>query len=299
MNSKPLEPRPAASAVEGSRYVRVLSIAGSDSGGGAGIQADLKTFAALGCYGMTAITAITAQNTQGVRSIHGVPAAILRDQIDAVVEDIGVDAVKIGMLHAPEVAEVVADAIRRHALPHVVLDPVMVATSGDRLIAPDTVRVLVEALFPLAAVVTPNLDEAGMLLGRTIQDEGAMDAAAQELLGLGAPAVLLKGGHLPGDALVDVLAVQGLAQHLRLRSARIPTRNGHGTGCTLSSAIAAHLALGSGLREAVAAAHAYVQAAITAGAPVRTGRGAGPLDHGHAPVAQRIHRDPAATGGAL
>ncbi len=156
MNSKPLEPRPAASAVEGSRYVRVLSIAGSDSGGGAGIQADLKTFAALGCYGMTAITAITAQNTQGVRSIHGVPAAILRDQIDAVVEDIGVDAVKIGMLHAPEVAEVVADAIRRHALPHVVLDPVMVATSGDRLIAPDTVRVLVEALFPLATVVTPD-----------------------------------------------------------------------------------------------------------------------------------------------
>lgn len=288
MNSKPLDPRAPAGSVDGPRYVRVLSIAGSDSGGGAGIQADLKTFAALGCFGMTAITAITAQNTQGVRSIHGIPPAMLRDQIDAVVEDIGVDAVKIGMLHAPEIACVVADAIRRHALPHVVLDPVMVATSGDRLIAPDTVAVLVEALFPLAAVVTPNLDEAGMLLGRGVADEAAMEAAAQDLLGLGANAVLLKGGHLPGDALVDLLARQGGEPPLRLRAARVDTRNGHGTGCTLSSAIAAHLAIGLALPEAVSAAHDYVQAAIQAGARVRTGRGSGPLDHGHAPVVQRI-----------
>jgi len=288
MNSKPLDPRAPAGPADGPRYVRVLSIAGSDSGGGAGIQADLKTFAALGCFGMTAITAITAQNTQGVRSIHGIPPAMLRDQIDAVVEDIGVDAVKIGMLHAPDIAEVVADAIRRHALPHVVLDPVMVATSGDRLIAPDTVAVLVEALFPLAAVVTPNLDEAGMLLGRGIADEAAMEAAAQDLLGLGANAVLIKGGHLPGDALVDLLARQGGEPPLRLRAARVDTRNGHGTGCTLSSAIAAHLAIGLALPEAVSAAHAYVQAAIQAGAGVCTGRGSGPLDHGHAPVVQRI-----------
>ncbi len=288
MNSKPLDPRAPAGPADGPRYVRVLSIAGSDSGGGAGIQADLKTFAALGCFGMTAITAITAQNTQGVRSIHGIPPAMLRDQIDAVVEDIGVDAVKIGMLHAPEIAEVVADAIRRHALPHVVLDPVMVATSGDRLIAPDTVAVLVEALFPLASVVTPNLDEAGLLLGRDIADEAAMEAAAQDLLGLGANAVLLKGGHLPGDALVDLLVRQGGEPPLRLRAARVDTRNGHGTGCTLSSAIAAHLAIGLALPEAVSAAHAYVQAAIQAGARVRTGRGSGPLDHGHAPVVQRI-----------
>lgn len=288
MNSKPLDPRAPAGPVDGPRYVRVLSIAGSDSGGGAGIQADLKTFAALGCFGMTAITAITAQNTQGVRSIHGIPPAMLRDQIDAVVEDIGVDAVKIGMLHAPEIACVVADAIRRHALPHVVLDPVMVATSGDRLIALDTVAVLVEALFPLAAVVTPNLDEAGMLLGRGVADEAAMEAAAQDLLGLGANAVLLKGGHLPGDALVDLLARQGGEPPLRLRAARVDTRNGHGTGCTLSSAIAAHLAIGLALPEAVSAAHDYVQAAIQAGARVRTGRGSGPLDHGHAPVVQRI-----------
>ncbi|MCP4515228.1 MAG: bifunctional hydroxymethylpyrimidine kinase/phosphomethylpyrimidine kinase, partial [Delftia sp.] len=158
------EPAPAARK----RYARVLIIAGSDSGGGAGIQADLKTCSALGCYGMTAITAITVQNTLGVSGIHGIPVDILRGQIDAVVEDIGADAVKIGMLATPEVVQVVADAIRRHQLRNVVLDPVMVATSGDRLIAPETASVLVRELFPLATVVTPNLDEAALLLGRSI-----------------------------------------------------------------------------------------------------------------------------------
>jgi len=287
-------PAPApttAPASGGRRYARVLSIAGSDSGGGAGIQADLKTFSALGCYGMTAITAITAQNTMGVRGIHGIPPAMLRAQIDAVVEDIGVDAVKIGMLHSPEVVRVVADAIRSHGLPHVVLDPVMVATSGDRLIATETVGALVGELFPLAALVTPNLDEAGWLLGRTIGGIDDLDAAADDLLALGARAVLLKGGHLPGDWVVDVLAGAGDspgAGHERLQSARIVTHNGHGTGCTLSSAIASHLALGLPLAAAVRAARAYILAAIAAGADVRTGRGHGPLNHGHAPVAQRI-----------
>ena len=269
------------------RYVRVLSIAGSDSGGGAGIQADLKTFAALGCYGMTAITAITAQNTQGVRAIHGIPPEMLRAQIDAVVEDIGVDAVKIGMLHSPEIVAVVADAVRRHGLPHVVLDPVMVATSGDRLIAAETVQVLVRELFPLAEVVTPNLDEAALLLGHAIDGPVALDAAARELLALGAPAVLLKGGHLAGDAVIDVLIETG-GQLTRLEAPRIATRNGHGTGCTLSSAIAAHLALGLPLAQAVTAARAYILGAIAAGAEVRTGQGTGPLNHGYAPVAQRV-----------
>ncbi len=268
------------------RYVRVLSIAGSDSGGGAGIQADLKTFAALGCYGMTAITAITAQNTQGVRAIHGIPPDMLRAQIDAVVEDIGVDAVKIGMLHSPEVVQVVADAIRRHRLPHVVLDPVMVATSGDRLTTSETVQMLVRELFPLAELVTPNLDEAALLLGRPLAGAHALDAAAQALLDLGAPAALLKGGHLPGDDVVDVLAQAGGRIH-RLASQRIATHNGHGTGCTLSSAIAAHLALGLPLVQAVEAARAYILGAIAAGAAVRTGHGHGPLNHGYAPVAQR------------
>lgn len=269
------------------RYVRVLSIAGSDSGGGAGIQADLKTFAALGCFGMTAITAITAQNTQGVRAIHGVPPDMLRAQIDAVVEDIGVDAVKIGMLHAPEVVQVVADAIRRHQLPNVVLDPVMVATSGDRLIAEETVAVLVRELFPLAALVTPNLDEGGWLLGRKIVDEDALAAAAGDLLALGAHAVLLKGGHLPGERVVDLLALPGGERH-RLASARIATRNGHGTGCTLSSAIAAHLARGLPLVQAVQAARTFILGAIAAGADVHTGQGHGPLNHGYAPVAQLL-----------
>lgn len=269
------------------RYVRVLSIAGSDSGGGAGIQADLKTFSALGCYGMTAITAITAQNTCGVTGIHGIPPEMLKAQIDAVVQDIGVDAVKIGMLHSPEVVRVVANAIRKYQLPNVVLDPVMVATSGDRLIAAETVSVLVHELFPLAEVVTPNLDEAGWLLERSIKGAETLDEAAQALCALGARAVLLKGGHLPGDWVVDVLATRsGLRQ--RLESARIATHNGHGTGCTLSSAIAAHLAQGLPLQQAVERARAYILGAIAAGADVTTGRGHGPLNHGYAPVAQLV-----------
>ena len=271
------------------RYVRVLSIAGSDSGGGAGIQADLKTFSALGCYGMTAITAITAQNTLGVTGIHGVPPDMLRAQIDAVAQDIGVDSVKIGMLASPEVVRVVAQAIRTHRLPHVVLDPVMVATSGDRLIARETVQVLVNELFPLAAVVTPNLDEAALLLGREIEGIDDLDDAARDLLALGAPAVLLKGGHLKGERVVDLLATRsGLRQ--RLESARITTHNGHGTGCTLSSAIAAFLAQGLPLPQAVEKARAYILGAIAAGADVHTGQGHGPLNHGYAPVAQVVLR---------
>lgn len=279
----------ASSASSQPRYVRVLSIAGSDSGGGAGIQADLKTFCALGCYGMTAVTAITAQNTLGVTGIHGVPPEMLRAQIDAVAQDIGVDAVKIGMLATPEVVLVVAQAIRTHRLPHVVLDPVMVTTSGDRLIASETVQVLVNELFPLAAVVTPNIDEAALLLGREIDGIDALEDAAQELLGLGAPAVLLKGGHLKGERVVDLLAMQA-GERKRLESARIATHNGHGTGCTLSSAIAAFLAQGHALPQAVEKARAYILGAIAAGADVHTGQGHGPLNHGYAPVAQLVVR---------
>lgn len=271
------------------RYARVLSIAGSDSGGGAGIQADLKTFSALGCYGMTAITAITAQNTLGVRAIHGIPVDMLRAQIDAVAEDIGVDAVKIGMLHTPDVVRVVVKAIARHQMLQVVLDPVMVATSGDRLMEQATVDVLVQELFPLSTVVTPNLDEAALLLGRAIDGADALDEAATALLALGAPAVLLKGGHLPGDTVTDVLALAG-GGRLRLQSPRIATHNGHGTGCTLSSAIACHLALGLPLPQAVEQARAYILGAIAAGADVRTGQGHGPLNHGYAPLAQRVVR---------
>jgi hydroxymethylpyrimidine/phosphomethylpyrimidine kinase len=269
------------------RYARVLTIAGSDSGGGAGIQADLKTFAALGCYGMSAITALTAQNTVGVQGIHAVPAEFLKAQIQSVVEDIGVDAVKIGMLHAPGIVEVVAWAIDHYKLTNVVLDPVMVATSGDRLIANDTVQVLVRELFPRVSVITPNLDEAALLLGRDIPHAQALDTAAQDLLAMGANAVLLKGGHLAGDEVVDLL-VQAHGPSQRLASKRIASRNVHGTGCTLSSAIAANLALGHSLSEAVTLARTFILGAIAQGAEVTTGHGHGPLNHGFAPVP--LHR---------
>ncbi len=268
-------------------YPRVLSIAGSDSGGGAGIQADLKTFSALGCYGMTAITAITAQNTQGVRAIHGVPIDVLKSQIEAVLDDIGTDALKIGMLHAPEVVEVVAWAIRHYGIRLVVLDPVMIATSGDRLIAEETVAVLVKELFPLASVVTPNLDEAELLLGHPISNQAELLPAAQALLALGAPAVLLKGGHLAGNQVVDVLQLAS-GETLELAAPRIDSANVHGTGCTLSSAIAANLALGQELSLAVKNARRYILQAIEAGHAVRTGLGHGPLNHGFAPVAMHL-----------
>lgn len=271
----------------GLRYPRVLSIAGSDSGGGAGIQADLKTFSALGCYGMTAITAVTAQNTLGVSAIHGVPVEVLKAQICSVMDDIGVDALKIGMLHSPELVRVVAWAIDEYRIERVVLDPVMVATSGDRLIAEETIAVLVGELFHRVTLVTPNLDEAALLLGGAISSVAALDDAAARLLALGAHAVLLKGGHLPGDEVVDVLAMRGEALQ-RLQSSRIASGNVHGTGCTLSSAIAAGLALGLSLPQAVAEARRYVLQAIAAGAQVHTGGGHGPLNHGHAPVPMRL-----------
>ena len=269
------------------RYARVLSIAGSDSGGGAGIQADLKTIAALGGYGMTAITAITVQNTVGVRAIQALPAELLAQQIDAVAEDIGVDAVKIGMLHDVAVVRAVAAALQRHRFPHVVLDPVMVATSGDKLITQDTVAVLISELFPLATLITPNLDEAGWLIGRNIRGVDELEGAARELLALGARAVLLKGGHLDGPELTDLLLAPPAAPQ-RWSARRIATRNTHGTGCTLSSAIACQLALGEPLAAAVQSARAYVRGALAAGAEVATGHGHGPLNHGFAPQPTRV-----------
>ncbi len=269
------------------QYPRVLSIAGSDSGGGAGIQADLKTISALGCYGMTAITALTAQNTQGVRAIHAVPPQMLQDQIDAVVEDIGVHAAKIGMLHAPEIVATVAAAIDRHRLAPVVLDPVMVATSGAVLIGEAAIAELVTRLFPRVALVTPNLDEAALLVGRGLGGEAEMLEAAQRLQAMGARAVLIKGGHLAGDVVSDLLVEADGRVHW-LRAGRIDSPNTHGTGCTLSSAIAARLALGDTLVEAVSAAHDFVRAALAAGASVRTGHGSGPLNHGFAPAPMRV-----------
>lgn len=270
-------------------YPRVLSIAGSDSGGGAGIQADIKTFSALGCFGMTAITALTAQNTCGVRAIHAVPPEMLRDQIDAVLEDIGADAVKVGMLHAPDIVRTVAQAIDRHQLQRVVFDPVMVATSGAKLIDDPAIAVLVTELFPRATLITPNLDEAALLVGRPLHTPQDMALAAAELLARGARAVLLKGGHLAGDVVTDLLL---MPEHepLWMHAPRIHTANTHGTGCTLSSAIAAYLALGASLSDAVQQAREFVRQALQAGASVQTGQGSGPLNHGFAPLPMRLFR---------
>jgi len=248
-----------------------VTIAGSDSGGGAGIQADLKTFSALGVYGASVITALTAQNTQGVTGIHDVPPAFVTAQIDAV---------KIGMLSQPGVIEAVAAGLDRWKQRNVVLDPVMVATSGDRLISPQAIDVLKRVLIPRALVITPNLPEAAALLGGPIaRDEDEMRAQAVRLVEQGARAVLIKGGHSEGAESVDVLQAPG--SFTRLATERIATRNTHGTGCTLSSAIAAGLAKGLDLVAAVREAKAYVSAAIAAADRLTIGSGHGPVHHFH------------------
>jgi hydroxymethylpyrimidine/phosphomethylpyrimidine kinase len=260
----------------------VLTIAGSDSGGGAGIQADLKTFSALGTYGASVITALTAQNTRAVTAIHDAPAAFVTAQLDAVFDDIAIAAVKIGMLSRPEIIAAVADGLRRHGAQSVVLDPVMVAKSGDRLLRPEAIAALKERLLPLATVITPNLPEAAVLLAlEEARDEAEMIDAAARLRELGPQAVLLKGGHLAKDAeSIDVL--DDGASPLTLAAPRIGTENTHGTGCTLSSAIAALLARGLSLRDAVREAKAYITAAIRAADRLNVGHGHGPVHHFHA-----------------
>jgi hydroxymethylpyrimidine/phosphomethylpyrimidine kinase len=266
-------------------YSRTLTIAGSDSGGGAGIQADLKTFSALGCYGMSVLTALTAQNTREVTAVHAVPEDVVVAQLDAVLSDIGVDAVKIGMLHNAATTDAVAQTLRRWDAGPVVLDPVMVAKSGDRLLSEEAVESLRSNLFPLAELITPNLPEAESLLGRRIAGRNDMEGAARDLLALGPRAVLLKGGHLEDEQASDVLVKSldnGRAVTHWFDFKRIPTQNTHGTGCTLSSAVAAYLARGATLEDAVSAAREYVQAAIEAGAAYRLGQGHGPVHHFHA-----------------
>jgi hydroxymethylpyrimidine/phosphomethylpyrimidine kinase len=257
-----------------------LTIAGSDSSGGAGIQADLKTFAALGVYGASAITALTAQNTTGVRGVHPVPADFVTAQIDAVFEDLTVGAVKIGMVGARAAIDAVAAGLRRWAPKHVVLDPVMVATSGDRLLPADAVEALRTTLIPLATILTPNLPEAAALLDeQPASSEAAIEAQGRRLLALGCPAVLIKGGHGQGAASIDYLVHDsGIEQ---LSAARVATENTHGTGCSLSSAIAAGLAKGETLEQAVRNAKAFVSAAIATADRFAVGHGHGPIHHFH------------------
>ena len=257
-----------------------LTIAGSDSSGGAGIQADLKTFAALGVYGASAITALTAQNTGGVTGIHAVPADFVTAQIDAVFSDLDVAAVKIGMVAQAASIDAIASALARWKPRHVVLDPVMVATSGDRLLAAEAVAALRTKLMPLASVITPNLPEAAALLDeRVAQSETEIESQGRRLLSLGCRAVLIKGGHGDGAESTDYLV--GADTIVALAAPRVATRNTHGTGCSLSSAVAAGLAKGEDLETAVRSAKNWISAAIASADRFSVGHGHGPIHHFH------------------
>jgi hydroxymethylpyrimidine/phosphomethylpyrimidine kinase len=253
-----------------------LTIAGSDSGGGAGIQADLKTFQQFGVYGTSVIVALTAQNTRGVRSVHLVPPAMVRDQLAALAEDLPPAALKTGMLASAALVQQVADAVRGYGWTRVVVDPVMVATSGDRLLDPAAEGVIRSRLLPLAALVTPNLDEAAILSELVVDDVESMERAGRRILESGAAAVLITGGHLPGETLVDVLVTGKDVRHFS--HPRVPTSSTHGTGCTLSAAITAGLAVGRDLEAAVSDALDFVHRALRAAPGL--GGGHGPLNHG-------------------
>ena len=268
---------------------KVLTIAGSDSGGGAGLQADLKVITALGGYGMSVITAITAQNTLGVTRIQDIDLDVVEAQIDSVLLDIGADIVKIGMLASPEIVHTVATALRRHGVKRIVLDPVLRATSGASLGGDDTAQAMITELFPLATLITPNMDEVALLLGRDINGINDFKMAAQELLDMGPQAVLIKGGHLDAthtqitDFLLWKTMEDGLEviQEKAFKHNRIDTLNTHGTGCSLASAITTYLASGHDLSHAVAKAIAYVEAGLEAGRFLSIGEGPGPLWHMH------------------
>jgi len=260
-------------------YKKALTIAGSDSSGGAGIQADLKTFAANGVYGMSAITAITAQNTEGVRDIHPIPIKILESQIAAVMDDIGADALKIGMLHSSEVIQTVLDALKKYQMENVVLDPVMVATSGDKLLRDEAIETLIKDLLPAVSVITPNIPEAEIILEKKIKTEEDFQNAARELSQTGAKSVLLKSGHFKGGELSDIFYITSKDELIEMPFKRIETKNTHGTGCTLSSAVAAWLALGYPLKEAIQKGMEYTHQAIFEGSAYQIGKGHGPVHH--------------------
>lgn len=263
------------------KYNTVLTIAGSDSGGGAGIQADIKTISALGCYATSVITAVTVQNTMGVSGVHPVPVDIIEQQVCAVLDDIGADAIKIGMLHDAEVVHCIADLLKRYHPVNVVLDPVMVATSGHRLMEADAISAMMEELLPLVRVVTPNIPEAELLLGETLNSQSQLYDAARRLSARFGTSVLLKAGHLSDERLVDIFFDHEAQQLTELPSVRIHTANTHGTGCTMSSALASHLAKGYALPDAAQAAKRYINDAIIAGASYEIGHGHGPVCHFH------------------
>ena len=278
-------------------YTRVLTIAGSDSGGGAGVQADIKTISALGCYAASAITAVTVQNTMGVSDVHPIPADIVEGQIRAVLDDIGADAVKIGMLQSREITRRIAAVLGEYPIRNIVLDPVMVSTSGHRLIEPEAVEALISCLMPLARVITPNIPEAEILLGgKRLSDQASLSEAAVELSRLTGASVLLKAGHLAPEpdgaesraksgadsgtmVLTDYFYDAERGELIDLPSQAVQTVNTHGTGCTMSSALAAHLAKGCSLQDAARGAKAYIAGAIADGAAYEIGHGHGPVNH--------------------
>lgn len=273
-------------------YPTVLSIAGSDSGGGAGIQADLKTFSSLGVYGATAITAITAQNTQGVHSQFALPPQMVYDQIIAVMEDIHPSVIKIGMLSNVQVVTAVAEALKRYSIP-IILDPVMVSSSGHRLLSAEAQKVLKERLLPMAQLVTPNIPEMEALSDMPLSTISDKYNAAKYLLSLGVQSVLLKGGHEEGEVKVDILyqkSPQGIIT-CSFSSDTLNTRNIHGTGCTLSSAIAAYMARGLALKEAISSAKIYITEAIKAGADISVGKGYGPVNHLFNPLKMMVNEE--------
>ena len=258
---------------------RVLTIAGSDSGGGAGIQADIKSISANGCFAASAITAITAQNTLGVNEVEGLSIDIIEGQIDAVLSDIGADSIKIGMLHSAEVVHCVARMLRKYEMTNVVLDPVMVSTSGHKLIEDSAIEVMKSELMPMARVITPNIPEAEILIGEGISEQGDLPSAARRLAEMYGVSVLLKAGHLVNDELIDIFYNRETGEVVELSARRVETRNTHGTGCTLSSALAAQLAKGLSLTDAVRAAKHYINQAIIHGAHRNIGHGHGPVAH--------------------
>ena len=262
-------------------YKRVLTIAGSDPSGGAGIQADLKTISACGCFATTAITAIVDENTVGVYGVHPIPIDFVRGQIKSVLEDIGTNAIKIGMLHSSELIRAVIDSVEPYGFCNVVLDPVMVATSGDKLLQDEAIETLRNELIPHTRIITPNIPEAEILLGQKIKGQGDLTECARALSQERKVSVLLKAGHLTNSTLTDILYNAETDEVLELTSERVATRNTHGTGCTFSSAVAAYLAHDLSLNEAVSRAKEYINTAIVRGAKYEIGKGHGPVHHFH------------------
>lgn len=263
------------------RFYTVLTIAGFDGSGGAGIQADLKTFSALGCYGTTALTAIPIQNTIGVRSVYEIEASCVVDQIKAILDDIPINAVKIGMLHNQKIIESVANVLHEYSVSNIVLDPVMVAKSGDMLLLPSAIATMKKSIFPITTVLTPNISETSKLIGREVHTKADMEKAALDLLEMGPQNVVVKGGHLDGNC-DDCLVTKNSNTDIHwLSSQRIQTKNTHGTGCTFSAAITAFLAKGFTIFESVSFAKQYLTKSIEAGANIKVGQGNGPVHHFH------------------